>query len=429
PRRRRHAPRIPRVNAELREQETVKPLELFFDLVFVLAFTQCSALMVGQPTWQGLGRGVLVLAVLWWAWAAYAWLTSVVEPEEGAVRIVMFVAMASLLVCGLCVPEVFGDRGLTFAIAYAIVRAAHIALFMIASRDDPALRSSVRSFGTSTALAVATLIAASFFEGSAQMLMWLAVVAIDTIGAQFRGGGWRLVPSHFAERHNLIIILALGESVIALGFGATVDLTAAVLTVAVLGMALVCALWWIYFDVVAIVTRQRLERATPGVEQNRLARDCYTYIHFALVGGIVVAAVGLEATIAHNDEPLHAEQGFALLGGIALYLLGHVALRLRSSHSWNWQRLALAIVFLTCIPLATKIDSIVTLTGAVIALWLMIAYETHRYGELRYPLRHNQHPEPGAPIGAERFRQPEDAESSPDEAGLVGGHGLDPPTA
>jgi len=317
---------------------------------------------------------------------------------------VMFMAMAALLVCALCVPEVFGDRGLTFAVAYAVVRAAHIALFMIASRDDPALRRSVISFGTSTALAVGTLVCASFFEGSAQMLLWLAVVAIDTIGAQFRGGGWRLVPGHFAERHNLVVILALGESVLALGFGATIDLDAGVLSVAVLGIALVCALWWIYFDVVAIVTRQRLERATPGTEQNSFARDCYTYLHFVLVAGIVIAAVGLEATVVHDDEPLHAVQGFALLGGVAIYLLGHVALRLRSAHTWNWQRLALAVVFLACVPLAAEVPALATLAGVVVALWLMIAYETHRYGELRYPLRHNEQPDPGAPIGAERGR-------------------------
>lgn len=408
----RRRPLVPRINAELRERETVKPLELFFDLVFVLGFTQCSALMVSQPTWQGLGRGVLVLAVLWWAWAAYAWLTSVVEPEEGAVRIVMFVAMAALLVCALCVPEVFGDRALTFAVAYAVVRAAHITLFFIASRDDPGLRRSVRSFGASTAVAVGALALAAFFDGSAQMLIWVAVVAVDTIGAQFRGSGWRLVPGHFAERHNLVVILALGESVIALGFGATTDLTAGVLAVAVLGMALVCALWWIYFDVVSIVTRRRLERAEVGAQQNRLARDCYTYLHFPMVAGIVIAAVGLEATVAHDSEPLHEEQAFALLGGVATYLLGHVGLRLRSAHTWNWQRLGLALLFLACIPLVAEITALVTLAGVVVALWLMIGYETHRYGEMRYPLRHGEEPEPGGRIGAERIRPPEGAEFS-----------------
>ena len=131
------------MSAELREGETVKPLELFFDLAFVLVFTQCTALMADDPTWAGIGRGVLVLAVLWWAWVGYAWLTSVLDPEEGAIRIVMFAAMAALLVAALCVPEAFGDRALEFAVAYAVLRFAHIALFVIASREDPELRHSV----------------------------------------------------------------------------------------------------------------------------------------------------------------------------------------------------------------------------------------------------------------------------------------------
>ena len=143
--------RVPRLSAALREGETVKPLELFFDLVFVLGFTQCSALMAAKPTWEGIGRGMLVLAVLWWAWVGYAWLTSVIDPEEGAVRGVVFGAMAALLVVALCVPEAFGDRALTFAIAYGIVRAGHIALFVLASRDDPSLRHSVWTLATSTA--------------------------------------------------------------------------------------------------------------------------------------------------------------------------------------------------------------------------------------------------------------------------------------
>ena len=140
--RRRHALRL---RMELREGESVRPLELFFDLVFVLAFTQCTALMVAQPDWTGIGRGMLALAVIWWAWVCYSWLTSVIEPEEGSVRLIIFGAMAGLLVVGLSVPEAFGDRAVTFAIAYGVVRLGHIALFVMASRDDPSLRRSVLS--------------------------------------------------------------------------------------------------------------------------------------------------------------------------------------------------------------------------------------------------------------------------------------------
>jgi len=135
--------RARRITPVMREAETVTPLELFFDLVFVLAFTQCTALMAAEPTFEGLAKGLLILGVLWWSWVGYAWLTSVLDPEEDAVRLVIFAAMAALLIVGLCVPEAFDDAALIFACAYAVVRIAHIALFMLASRDDPNLRSSV----------------------------------------------------------------------------------------------------------------------------------------------------------------------------------------------------------------------------------------------------------------------------------------------
>jgi len=392
-----------RINAELREGEVVKPLELFFDLVFVLAFTQCTALMAAQPTWEGIGRGMLVLAMLWWAWVGYAWLTSVIEPEEGAVRIAMFAATAALLVAALCVPEAFGDRALLFAIAYGMVRAGQIALFLIASRDDPALRRSVVSLAISSAIGVGLLTGASFLAGGAQEALWGIAILVDWGGpALFGMRGWKLVPGHFAERHSLVIILALGESIIALGVGAQVDLTAGVVTAAVLGIGLAAALWWTYFDVVALVNARRLTLATAGRERNILARDSYSYLHFPMVAGIVLAALGLEETLAHVDDDLDAVHAFALLGGVALYLLAHVALRLRNAHTLNRQRLVLAVLLLALIPVATTIPSLAVLAGINVLLWAMIAYETSNYDERRYRLRHGLDPDPPSPLGGER---------------------------
>jgi low temperature requirement protein LtrA len=268
--------RVPRLTAALRDRETVMPLELFFDLVFVLGFTQCTALMTANPSWEAAAQGMAALAVLWWAWTGYAWLTSVIDPEEGAVRIVMFGAMAALLVVALCVPQAFGGRALGFAIAYGSVRAAHIALFVLASRDDPGLRRSVFALAASTAIAVSLLLAASALDGFQQGAVWALAIALDWGGPAIFGlEGWRLVPAHFAERHSQVIILALGESIVALGIGAEVGLTAGVISAAVLGIALASAIWWTYFDVVALVTRLRLIRAAPGRERNALARDSY----------------------------------------------------------------------------------------------------------------------------------------------------------
>jgi low temperature requirement protein LtrA len=388
--------RARRMSAELREGEVVKPLELFFDLVFVLAFTQCSALMAGQPTWEGIGRGMLVLAVLWWAWVGYAWLTSVIEPEEGAVRLVIFAAMAALIVVALCVPEAFGDRALLFAIAYGVVRAAHIALFLIASRDDPALRRSVVGLAVSSAVGVGLLTGASFLEAGAQEALWGIAILLDWGGpAVFGAQGWKLVPGHFAERHGLVIILALGESIIALGAGAEVDLTAGVVTAAVLGIGLAAALWWTYFDVVALVTARRLALATEGRVRNNLARDSYSYLHFPMVAGIVLAALGLEETLAHVDEALDAVHAFALFGGVSIYLLAHVALRLRNARTLNVQRLVLALGLFALIPVATTLPALATLAGVNVLLWAVIAFENIViYDERRYQLRHGFDVEP-----------------------------------
>jgi low temperature requirement protein LtrA len=391
-----------KLRAEPRERETVRPLELYFDLVFVLGFTQCSALMAADPTWIGIARGCIALALLWWAWAAYAWLTSVIDPEEGPVRLVMFASMSALLIAALCVPESFGDRALTFAIAYAVVRAAHIALFLLPGRDNAELRHSVLGIALTSSLSVAVLIGASFLDAEGQTIAWTVAIFIDFGGGLMSVAGWSLVPAHFAERHNLVIILALGESIVALGVATHVELTTPVMVTAVLGIALSSALWWIYFDVVSLVTEQRIARAPAGAERNRLARDAYSYIHLLMVAGIILAAFGLHETLEHVDEPLDAEHAFALLGGVALYLLGHVVLRLRSAHTLNRQRLLLAVVLLAAVPLATNIDALATLAGVNVLLWLMIAYETRRYGTSRYDLRHGVRPPAGEPIGAER---------------------------
>ena len=380
-----HAPRL---TASRREGERVTPLELFFDLVFVLAITQCTALMAHHPTWPGLLQGLLVLGVLWWGWVGYAWLTSIVDPEEVAVRFFIFVAMASLLIVSLCVPEAFGDLALTFALAFGVFRAAHIALFMVASADEDALRHSALGLAVSTAIAVSLLVAASFFDGLAQGALWALALFVDMAGPYFFGSeGWRFVPGHFAERHGLIIIIALGESIVAIGVGAAGHLDFAIGLAAVLGVTLAAALWWIYFDIVALVSAQRLAAAAPGREQNELARDSYSYIHYALVAGIVLSAFGMKTTIGHTGEHLHTVPAFALLGGVAAYLLGLVGFRYRHIRTVNRRRLGLAIVLLLLVPVATAIPSLASLAIVVVLMVALVVVEHRGYGEDRSELR------------------------------------------
>jgi low temperature requirement protein LtrA len=345
--------------------------------------------MSSHPTWEGLAQGVLVLGVLWWSWVGYAWLTSVVDPEEGAVRIVMFAAMAALLIVGICVPQAFAGLALEFALAYGAVRAAHIALFMLASRDDPALRHSTVGLAFGTALGVALLIAASALDGLPQAAVWALALLLD-MGEPFLFGseGWKLAPGHFAERHGLIVIIALGESIVAIGVGAEAHLTVGIATAAVLGVTVAAALWWIYFDVVALVSAQRLARAEEGREQNELARDSYSYMHFLMVAGIVLAALGLKKTLGDVEDPLGTVPAFALLGGVALYLLGHVAFRLRHVHTINTRRLLLALLLLAFLPAAVELPALATLTIVTAALWVLITLETIGYGEGRQRVRH-----------------------------------------
>jgi low temperature requirement protein LtrA len=373
----------------MREAERVKPLELFFDLVFVLAITQCTALMVERPTWTGLVEAVLVLGLLWWAWTGYAWLTSVVDPEEGAVRIALIAAMAALLLAALSLPKAFDEHALEFALAYTAVRAAHIALFILASREDPELRRSVLGLAAGAGVGCGLLVLGSFFDTGPQIALWALALVLD-MGEPYvaSAAAWRLVPLHFAERHGLIVIVALGESIVALGVAADVGLTVGVAAAAVLGIVLVSELWWIYFDIVAIANVRRLVNAARGRVQNELARDVYSYLHFPLVAGIVIGAFGLHETLAHVDEPLKTEYAFGLLGGVAVYLLGHVALRLRGVHSVNRRRLVLSIVLLALIPVAAEVAALATLALVTVLLAALILLETRGYGEGRTRVRH-----------------------------------------
>jgi low temperature requirement protein LtrA len=372
----------------MRQEERVTPLELFFDLVFVLALTQCTALMADNPTWEGLVEGIVVLGLLWWSWTGFAWLTSVVDPEEGAVRLVMFAAMAGLLIVSLCVLEAFGGLALEFALAYALVRAGHIALFVLASRDEPGLRHSVKGLAISTGVSVGLLVATSFLDG-AQLAAWAAILLLDMGSPYFFGTeGWKLVAGHFAERHGLILIIALGESIVAIGVGAELGVTWGIAAAAILGIALAAAMWWIYFDIVSLVSARRLARAAAGREQNAMARDSYSYMHFPMVAGIILVALGLKKILGDVEEPLKTVPAFALLGGLALYLLGLVAFRLRHVHTLNRHRFVFALALFAVIPLAIEISPLLLLSLLVSAMAAMIVYETIGYGEARERVRH-----------------------------------------
>jgi low temperature requirement protein LtrA len=381
--------RTPRLTASLRTGSRVMPLELFFDLVFVLGLTQCTAFMADEPTWEGLVKGLLILAILWWSWVGYSWLTSVVDPEEGTVRLALIAAMAALLVVALAIPGAFEDHGLLFAGGWGVVRAAHIALFVIASRDDPALRRSVIGLGIGSALGVGLIAGASFADGALQGAIWVVALALD-MGEPllFGAEGWKLEPSHFAERHGLIVIIALGESIVAIGIGAEAGLGTGEVVAAVLGVGISAALWWLYFDVVALVAERRLHNAAPGRERNELARDSFSLMHLPMVAGIVLLALGLKKTLEHVEDPLKIEIAAAMLGGLAAYLLAHVAFRWRNVHRFSSQRVLAALILAALTPLAIEVAAVATLAIVLLVLVVLIVYENQRFAELRDRLRH-----------------------------------------
>src|SRR5436190_3319606 len=300
------------------DQETerghrVTPLELFFDLVVVFAITQVTTFMSNDATWGGLLRGLLLLGALWWAWSAYAWLTNALDPEEGAVRLAVLAAIAAMLVLSLAVPGAFGADAVLFGVAYLIVRLLHLVLFAIAGRGDRDMRRAVmRTLGASI-VAPILLIVAGFIHGWAQLTLWGVALAIMYLGALVgHMRGFSVAPEHFVERFGLITIIALGESIVAIGVGAAgLPLDAGVLTAAILGVTVSACLWWAYFDWAVYVSQARLNALT-GPPRAAYARDVYSYLHLPMVGGIVLFAFGLKTTIAHVGDPLDIVPAFGL---------------------------------------------------------------------------------------------------------------------
>jgi low temperature requirement protein LtrA len=380
-------------------EQRVTPLELFFDLVFVYAITQVTLLMSDDPTWHGVGRGLLVLAALWWAWTGYAWLTNTLEPEEGVVRAGMFAAMAALLVVALAVPDAFDADAVLFGVAYLIVRLLHLQLYAMAAKSDPDLLQAVLRMVAPAALAPAIILVAGFFDGRAQVALWVIALAIDYLGVVIgRGQGWRVSPAHFAERHGLIVIIALGESIVAIGIGAAgVSLTPSIVAAAVLGIVVVATLWWAYFDVYAVSAQRQLSEAS-GAARARLARDYYSYLHLPMIAGIVLFALGLKKTIEQVGDPLATVPAVALCGGLSLYFLTHVAFRVRVVHfvrrttterpGWIGPgRLVTGLAMLALIPAALELSALTALVLVTGVCCALIAYDVMHYREERAQVR------------------------------------------
>jgi low temperature requirement protein LtrA len=383
-------------------EQRVTPLELFFDLVFVYAITQVTTLMSEDLTWRGIGHGLLALAALWWAWTGYAWLTNTLEPEEGLVRAGMFGGMAAMLVAALAVPRALGTAAALFGVAYVLVRLINLALYAIAGKRDPVFRRAVARFAPTASIGPVIILVAAFVDGDAQTLLWVvAIVALYSGPIIDRGQGWSISPAHFAERYGLIVIIALGESIVAIGLAAAgAAPTRQIIAAAVLGLAVIAALWWAYFDVIAVLAQRQLAE-TSGLTRARLARDGYSYLHMPMIAGIVLFALGLKITALEGMEPLTMIPAVALCGGISLYFFTHVVMRVRlvyllrrtTSERPGWigpGRLAAAIGTLALIPAALAVPALVALALVAALCWALIVWDVLHYREDRVAIRRDR---------------------------------------
>jgi low temperature requirement protein LtrA len=391
------------------DSHRVTSLELFFDLVFVYGLTQVTALMAaGNPTWHKALEGLLVLALLWFAWSSYAWLGNQAKADEGVLRLALVVAMICVFLVALAIPNAFGeqtgslDAGLLLALSLIVARTVHLSVYFIAAGDDRGLRRQLLLTAVPVGGWAVLLVAGAEVDGNLRLGLWALALAVDYIGifVSSRAGGWRLnAAGHFAERHGLIVIIAIGESIVAIGVGATaLPLTWPVLVAVLLGLTISVTLWWSYFDVVAPVAERVLTRA-QGQNRAALARDSYTYLHFPMVVGIVYLAFGMKKVVNYVADTGHHHLGdklatvplVALYAGVALYLLAHICFRLRNVHSLNRQRLGLAVLLLVLLPVVAHVPALAALgvlAGLMVAL---IGYEVTKFAEARAAMRHADH--------------------------------------
>ncbi|HEY1331856.1 MAG TPA: low temperature requirement protein A [Actinomycetota bacterium] len=369
-------------------EHRVTPLELFLDLVFAFAFTQVTTLLSDEPTWAGLGHGLLVLSTLWLAWTAYAWLTNTVDPEEGAALGTMLIAIAAMFFAALAVPEAFGRYGVLFGVALLVARAMALILLAVAVRGE---RSSTRTifrsapFGLGSA---ALILGAGFVDGWPRSLMWLIAVVIGLLGPLFgKPIGWHLQPAHFVERYGLIIIIAIGESLIAIGLGARkVGLGPAVMLSAALGLAVAASFWLAYFDFFPLRIRQLLLDRS-GRERTAVARDVFTYLHLPLVVGIILFAFAMKTMLADVWARPDALLALCLCGGPALYLSAYVGVRLRVAGTPGRGRFTACLLCAGLIPVATVVPTVAAL-AMVAAVWVCLhAYELVWWREERAQVR------------------------------------------
>jgi low temperature requirement protein LtrA len=347
--------------------ERVSTLELFFDLVFVFTITQLTAVLSDDPTARGVARVVLMLGVIFYMYGGYAWLTNAVAADRAARRLLLLAGMAGYLVLALAVPRAFSEGDVAFGVAYLVVVCIHAGLYSRTS-ETPTLRALLRLAPLNLASALLVL-AAVAVEGTAAYLLWAAAFALEWLTPLLAGtGGFRIAPAHFVERHGLVVIVALGESIVAIGIGAAdlpVDLALA--SVAVLGLLLAACLWWAYFG----GDDTRAERALAAVPDDRrgwVASQAFGYCHLGMLLGIIAMAAGLKDAIGHAADPLDLPHALMLSGGAALFLVADACFRRTLALGPSTFRAAAAALALAAIPVGLTLSALAQLATLLLVL-------------------------------------------------------------
>ena len=362
------------------DDRTTSPVELLWDLVFVFAVTQVTTLLARDLTWAGFGCGMLVLALVWWAWSAFVWAANAADERSLTMRAALLGSMVLIFVTGLAVPHAFGDAGWIFASTYAAVRFVHLALYADASRRGNARWQSIVGFAATAGLGMALLLAGAGVHGNARIVLWAAAALIDYAGPawltrQRLVGLQRVAVAHFAERYGLFVLICLGESIVGIGLAAGHHhLDGALAGVVAIGALVTAALWWTYFDRTADEAAERLRAHDEAV---LAAADSYSYLHLLLVAGIIVFAVGAKAMVGGVDSALGDAPRLALCGGLALYLAGHAAFRLRLLRAVAWPELLAAAALLVLFAVSGSFAAWVVGALALAALTALVLGEHH----------------------------------------------------
>lgn len=370
------------------EGHRVTTLELFFDLAFVFAFTQLSRLMAQQHDAVGIVQALIILALLWWSWTAYSWLANLAHADEGIVRVAMIIAMTAMFVVALVALEAYDDlpgglfAPLVFVSAYLIARITHAVVFTAVTwKASPTLRRRTLLTSVLSVVPSGTLLTVgALLGGSWQVWLGLAAVALEPIIAYRTSVGveWPVRSiAHFTERHGLVIILALGESIIGVGVGvATEPVSVPILGGVVLAMSITVGMWWAYFSDLAGSAEHALVHRR-GINRARVVSDGYTYLHLVLVAGIVSAAVGIEEAMAHvaDVEPFGPFGAAALAGGVALYLAGTGFFARRVIGDWRVLRFAGAALLLAATGLLAAAPPIASVSGVAAILVIVLLAE------------------------------------------------------